>query len=143
MMVLAPHGDVAKTLPVVRLATQAYCVCWCCCWGWTSCHNTWPPFCQFLCWLGICKDLKALSQTLQRWTLSLSYDLSPHTALIQSRNNMISLTNLPSTHAFPLARHCFYQIKDSAYTGRGLKSNFFLFQGFYSTKSMKLLIQPI
>jgi hypothetical protein len=27
MMVLAPHGDVAKTLPVVRLATQAYCVC--------------------------------------------------------------------------------------------------------------------
>ena len=64
--------------------------------------NTLPLSCQILCWLGICKDLKALSQTLQGWTRSLSCALSPPT-LIPSSNNMISLTNLPSTPRGPVA----------------------------------------
>ena len=61
--------------------------------------NTLPLWCQILCWLGICKELKALSQTLQGWTLSLS---CPPT-LIPSSDNIISLTNLPSTPADPVA----------------------------------------
>ena len=32
-VVLAPHGEVAKAFPVVRLTTQPSCVCRCCCWG--------------------------------------------------------------------------------------------------------------
>ena len=85
--------------------TQAYCVCWWCCLGWTSCQThagkhdaTVLPN---LCWLGICKDLAALSQTLQEWTLSLSLVLCPLT-LIPSSNNMISLTSLPSIPAGPV-----------------------------------------
>ena len=81
MVTFALHGEMAKTLPVVRLVTQAYCVYWCCCWGWTSCHN---PCRQTH---GICKDLKALSQTLQGWTLSLSCVLSPHTDPIQQQQD--------------------------------------------------------
>ena len=39
--------------------------------------NTRPLCCQILCWLDICKDLKALSQKLQGWTCSLSLVLCP------------------------------------------------------------------
>ena len=42
--------------------------------------------CQIVCWLGICKDLKTLSQTLQGWTLSLSCICT--TTLIPSSNYM-------------------------------------------------------
>ena len=49
--------------------------------------NTWPLCCHILCWLGICKDLTALSQTLQGWTLSLSCDLSPHTDPIHQQHD--------------------------------------------------------
>ena len=34
--------------------------------------NKWPKCCQIMCWLCIGKDLKSLSQTLQRWTLFIS-----------------------------------------------------------------------
>ena len=49
--------------------------------------NTWPLCFQILCWLGICKDLTALSQTLQGLTLSISCALSPHTEPIQQQHN--------------------------------------------------------
>ena len=49
--------------------------------------NTLPLCCQILCWLSICKDLKALSQTLQGWILSLSCALSPHTDPIQRQHD--------------------------------------------------------
>ena len=70
MMVLAPHGEVAKTLPVVRLATHKLIVSVDAVVGVELLAqplqaSTWPLCCQILCWLGICKDLKALSQTLQ------------------------------------------------------------------------------
>jgi hypothetical protein len=69
MVVLAPHGEVAKTLPVVRLATHKLIVSVDAVVGvellaTTLAGNIWPLFCQILYWLGICKDLKALSQTL-------------------------------------------------------------------------------
>ena len=32
--------------------------------------NTWPLCCQIMCWLAVCKDLKAFSHALQGWTLS-------------------------------------------------------------------------
>ena len=41
--------------------------------------NTWPLCCQNLCWLGVGKERKALSQTLQVLTLSLSLVLCPST----------------------------------------------------------------
>ena len=49
--------------------------------------NTWPLCCNFLCWLGICKDMKAFSQTLQGWTLSLSCALSPYTDPILQKHD--------------------------------------------------------
>ena len=59
MVVLALHGEMAKTLPVVRLLLGLNFL------PQPLQANTWPLCCQILCWLGICKDLKALSQTLQ------------------------------------------------------------------------------
>ena len=47
--------------------------------------NTCPMCCQILWWLGVGKDLKALSQTLQGWTLSLSCALSLHTDPIKQQ----------------------------------------------------------
>ena len=49
--------------------------------------NTWPLCCQIVCWLVICKDLKALSQTIQGWTLPLFCDLFPHTDPFQQQHN--------------------------------------------------------
>ena len=63
--------------------------------------NTLPLCCQILCLLSICKDLKALSQTLQGWTLFLSLMLGPANKIPSS--NILSLTNLPSTPAGPVA----------------------------------------
>ena len=51
--------------------------------------NTWPLCCQTMCLLGVRKDLKALSRTLQGWTFSL---LCPPTQ-IPYTNNIDSLTN--------------------------------------------------
>ena len=91
MVVLAPHGYVAKTLLVVRLATHKLIVSVDAVVGveflaTTLAENTWPLCCHNLCWLGVGKDLKALSQTLQGWTLSLSCDLSPHSDPIQQQH---------------------------------------------------------
>ena len=61
--------------------------------------NACPLCCQILCWLSICRDLKALLQPLHGWILSLLCFVPP--TLIQSSNNMISLTNQPSTPAGP------------------------------------------
>ena len=70
MVVLVPHGEVAKTLPAVRLATHKLIVSVDAVLGLNFLQqplqaNTWPLYCQIVCWLGIFKDLKALSQTLQ------------------------------------------------------------------------------
>ena len=88
-----PTWKVAKAFPVVRLET----IFLCCCWSWTSCHNPCRQMhgCQVMCCLGVPKDWKVLSHTLQRWTLSLLCDLSP--ILISSKNNMNFLTNPPLT----------------------------------------------
>ena len=42
--------------------------------------------CHILCFLGAGKDLKAMSQTLQGWTLSLSCASSPNTDSIQQQH---------------------------------------------------------
>ena len=70
MVVLPPHGEVAKALHVVRLTTHKLIVSGDAVVGvellaTTLAGKAWPLCCQILCWLGICKDLKALSQTLQ------------------------------------------------------------------------------
>ena len=73
MVVLAPHGEAAKTLPVMRLTTHKLIVSVDAVVG-VELLATTPagkhiasvlPNCQILCWLGICNDLKALSQTIQ------------------------------------------------------------------------------
>ena len=98
MVVLVPHGEVPKTLPVLRLATQKPILFVDAFFGVELLATTFagkdmatvlPNSVR----LGICKDLKALSQTLQG-ELSHSLVLCPFT-LIPSSNNMISLTNLP------------------------------------------------
>ena len=66
--------------------------------------NTWPLCCQILCWLGICKDLKALSQTLQECALSLSCTLSPYSDLIQQHHHF------PNKHALDTCRSMHQQI---------------------------------
>ena len=48
--------------------------------------NTLPLCCQILCLPSICKDLKALSQTLQGWTIILSCALSRQPDSIQQHN---------------------------------------------------------
>ena len=70
MVVLAPHGDVAKTFAVVRLAKHKLIVSVDAVVGvelrattFTGKHMA--TVLQNLGWLGIYKDLKALSQTLQ------------------------------------------------------------------------------
>ena len=96
------------------------CVCWCFCWYWTFCQktlhtNTWPMFFQIVCWLGVGKDFKVLSQTSQGWTISLSCDfyffktsghstwrkyvLIPNTDPIQKKHEFSA--NLPSTPGGP------------------------------------------
>ena len=42
--------------------------------------NTWPMCCQIFCWVCVGKDWKSLSQTLQRWILSLSVSHCFHPA---------------------------------------------------------------
>ena len=107
VLFLSPLPDMEKLLKlflysctaVVRLATHKLLVSVDAVVGLkllatTLAENTLLLCGQILCWLGLCKYLKALSQTLQGRTLSLSCALSPHTALITSSNNMISLTTL-------------------------------------------------
>ena len=91
MVVLAPHGEVAKALPVVRLATHKLLVSVDNVVGLellatTLEDNTWLLCCQIMCCLGVPKDLKALSHTVQRCTLSLLFAWSPHTDPIQQQH---------------------------------------------------------
>ena len=70
IVVLAPLGEVAKSLPVVRLATHKLIVSVDAVLGVELLATTLAgkhiaTVLQILCWLSICKDLKALSQTLQ------------------------------------------------------------------------------
>jgi hypothetical protein len=60
MVVLAPLGEVAKTLPVVMLATHKLIVSVDAVVGVELLGRQ-----THLCLLSICKDLKALSQTIQ------------------------------------------------------------------------------
>ena len=92
MVVLAPHGEVAKTLPVVTLATYKFIVSVdavvrveLLATALASKHiaTVLPIFVL----ASICKDVKALSQTLKGWTLSLSCALSPHTDPIQQQHD--------------------------------------------------------
>ena len=93
MVVLAPHGGVAKKFPIVRFSTHKLIV---------SVDavglglnflpqslqaNTLLLCCRILCWLNICTDLKVLSQTLQGWTHSLSCALSRHTDPIKQQHD--------------------------------------------------------
>ena len=61
--------------------------------------NTWPLCCNIVWCLGVGKDLKALSQTLQWWTLYLSCALSTETELIQQQHELPHKP--PSTPAGP------------------------------------------
>ena len=68
MLVLAPYGKLAKTLSVVRFAIHKLIESVDAVGGvellaTSIAGSTWPLCCHILCWLGICKDLKALSQT--------------------------------------------------------------------------------
>ena len=67
---LAPHEEGAKAIPVVRLKTIKLLVPVDAVVGLAFLSqplqtNTWQLCCKILCWLSVCKDLKALSQTLQ------------------------------------------------------------------------------
>ena len=78
MVVLAPHGEVAKTLLVVRLATH-----------------------KFILSVDAVVGVELLATTLGGKP-SLSLVPCPQT-LMPSSNNKISLTNLPSTPTGPVA----------------------------------------
>ena len=72
MVVLAPNGEMAKTLPVGTLVTHKLIVSLDAVAGVELLVTTLAGknkatalCCQTLCWLGICKDLKALSKILQ------------------------------------------------------------------------------
>ena len=109
MVFLSPNGEVAKTLLVVRLATHKLIVSVDAVVGvellatTLAGKHTVTVLPNFV--------LARHSQRLESFvtditevhTLSLSLVLCPPT-LIQSSNNMISLTNLPSTPAAPGAR---------------------------------------
>ena len=68
MVGLAPHKRPVSVDVVVGLETHGHCAAKVCAG-----------------YVGVGKDLKALSQTLQMSTLSLSCPLSPHTDPIQKR----------------------------------------------------------
>ena len=57
--------------------------------------NTWPLWCQIFSWLGIGKDLKALSQTLHGWTLPLppSYEFPHKPAIDTCRSRCPQMSN--------------------------------------------------
>ena len=70
IVVFAPLGKMAKSLPVVRIATHKVIVSVDAVFGVELLATTLAgkhiaTVLQILCWLSICKDLKALSQTLQ------------------------------------------------------------------------------
>ena len=107
MVVLDPHGGVAKNNSCGEAChTQAYFVCWCCGWGWTSCHNPWKQtHCHCVAKFCAGKEFAMtwkLCHRHYRGEPSLSLVHFPPT-LIPSGNNMIFLTNLPSTPAGPVA----------------------------------------
>ena len=90
MVVIAPHKEVAKTLPVVRLATHKLIMSIDPVVGVELLSTTLAgkhitSVLPNLCWLDICKDLKAFLQTLQGCTLSLSCAVSPHNDPIQQQ----------------------------------------------------------
>ena len=88
---LAPHGEVAKVLTMVKLATHKLLVLMLLLvlnfLPQPFQKNIWPMCCQIVCWLGVGNDSKALSHTLQGLTLSLSCAaLVSHTYLIQQHH---------------------------------------------------------
>ena len=90
MVVLAPDGEVAKTLLWWGLPHKSLLCLLMMLLGLNFLTqplqaNTWPLCCQILCWLE--KDLTTLSQTLQGWTFSLPCALSPHTDPIQQQHD--------------------------------------------------------
>ena len=93
MMVLAIHGEVAKKIflrwgfPHTSLLCLLMLLLVLNFLPQSLQASTLQLCCQIVCWQGIFKDLKALSHTLQGWTLSLCWDLSPHTDPIQQQHD--------------------------------------------------------
>ena len=102
IVVLAPHGEVAKTLPVVRLDTHKLIVSVDAVVGVELLATTLAGkhIATVLPNFVLARNLQRLES---RGEPSLSLMLCPPT-LIPSSNNMISFTNLPSTPAGPGAR---------------------------------------
>ena len=103
MVVLAPHGDVAKNLPVVRLASHKLIVSVDAVVGVKLLATTvaGKQIATVLQNFVLARHLQRLeSFVTDRGEPFLSLLICPPT-LIQSSNNMFSLTNLPSTHAVP------------------------------------------
>ena len=104
MVVLAPHGEVAKTLPVVRLATHKLIVSVDAVVGVELLATTLAGkhMATVLPNFVLARHLQRLESFVTDITgvNPLSLVLCPPT-LIPSSNNMISLTNLPSTPAGP------------------------------------------
>ena len=104
MVVLAPHGEVAKTLPVVRLATHKLIVSVDAVVGVELLATTLAGkhMATVLPNFVLARHLQRLESFVTDITgvNPLSLVLCPPT-LIPSSNNMISLTNLPLTPAGP------------------------------------------
>ena len=104
MVVLAPHGEVAKTLPVVRLATHKLIVSVDAVVGVELLATTLAGkhMATVLPNFVLARHLQRLESFVTDITgvIPLSLVLCPPT-LIPSINNMISLTNLTSTPAGP------------------------------------------
>ena len=123
MVVLAPHGEVAKTLPVVRLATHKLIVSVYAVVGVELLATTLGGKTHGDRAAKFCAD----QEFAETWKLchrhyrggpSLSIVFCPPT-LIPSSNNMISLTNLPSTPAGQVPaepKRTFLRTRNSAFS---------------------------
>ena len=104
MVVLAPHGEVAKTLPAVRLATHKLIVSGDAVVGVKLLATTLAGkhMATVLPNFVLARQLQRLESFVTDITVvnPLSLVLCPPT-LIPSSNDMISLTQLPSTPAGP------------------------------------------
>ena len=101
MVVLAPHGEVAKTLPVLRLATHKIIVSVDAVVGveLLATNFAGKHMATVLPNFVLARHLQRLESSVTDITGgTLSLVLYPFT-LIPSSNNMISLTNLPLTPA--------------------------------------------
>ena len=106
MVVLAPHGELAKTLPVVRLASHKLIVSVDTVLGveLLATTLTGKHMDTVLPHFMIARHLQRLESFVTdiTWVNHLFLVLCPPT-LIPSSDNMISHTNLPSTHTDPVA----------------------------------------